>query len=75
MLRLEWNFSANPILADATIDLKKESPNLAHNGATKMHAGVKVHLPDFGYYALGDGISAVLTRNPGQINPVYVKKH
>ena len=32
-------------------------------------------IPDFGYYALGDGISAILTRNPGQINPVYLKKH
>ena len=32
-------------------------------------------IPDFGYYALGEGISAILTRNPGQINPVYVKKH
>jgi len=32
-------------------------------------------IPDFGYYALGDGISAILKRNPGQINPVYVKKH
>lgn len=32
-------------------------------------------IPDFGYYALGDGISAILTRNPGQINPVYIKKH
>ena len=31
-------------------------------------------IPDFAYYALGDGISAVLTRNPGQINPVYVKR-
>jgi len=31
-------------------------------------------IPDFGYYALGDGISAILTRNPGQINPVYIKK-
>jgi len=32
-------------------------------------------IPDFGYYALGDGISAILTSNPGQINPIYVKKH
>ncbi len=32
-------------------------------------------IPDFGYYALGEGISAILTRNPGQINPVYIKKH
>jgi len=32
-------------------------------------------IPDFGYYALGDGISAILTRNPGQINPVYIRKH
>ena len=32
-------------------------------------------IPDFGYYALGDGISAILTRNPGQINPVYMRKH
>ena len=32
-------------------------------------------IPDFGYYALGDGISAILNRNPGQIKPVYIKKH
>jgi len=32
-------------------------------------------IPDFGYYALGDGIAAILTRNPGQINPVYRKNH
>jgi len=32
-------------------------------------------IPNFAYYALGDGISAILSRNPGQINPVYVKKH
>jgi len=32
-------------------------------------------IPDFAYYALGDGISAVLTRNPGQINPLFIKKH
>jgi hypothetical protein len=31
-------------------------------------------IPNFAYYALGDGISAILSRNPGQINPVYVKK-
>lgn len=32
-------------------------------------------IPDFGYYALGDGISAIFKRNPGQINPVYKRKH
>jgi hypothetical protein len=31
-------------------------------------------IPDFGYYALGEGVSAILVRNPGQINPVYIRK-
>jgi len=32
-------------------------------------------LPDFGYDALGDAISAIFKRNPSKTNPVYNRKH